>query len=746
MPLMVVHYGTLSEGFELTKTTTIGRSAECDLVINIDRVSRRHARIQVSSGRLVIEDLGSRNGTWVNGQRIVRPRVLQPGDEIHLSKKIRLTYADQSEASRYRRRQRGPRSIVFRCPGCGAVLKAAPSYAGTKGRCPACGTRSLVPRAGADTAQPLATPPLPQERQRPEPLGAPPLPQDLQRPEPPGIPPRTPPDRPAAEVAAMTTGPGAATDAPGAVRSRAWPAAAAAHPDTAPVDDRQPDPERRVDADARTATVTASGDTAPDAAQTPLAQVDDACPTVRHAEVSWQHELADNGSFVAARRAFDESGTAAPAPAITPCWNTTGDTQATAVTWWDQPLSAACEANVSWRGQFVAEVDFRAALDTVGHRCLTDDTDRADRESDPYRAGEPMAGPDRFERRRLACEDAATASCCPDSPAVGRATPDAGAGGQRIWGLSESRGQIAPQTDQVGPPQAVPVAAVSMNQPAEPREAYSVERNWWDTAVMDNGSYDSLPPDAYLAATAFGLVAPVRPTGALAIGVPRSPSADADAVPSTAVPPAVEEQYVRADADDWDNPFDGLSPAQWLATEADTSDPDTPAPELQTACDICNRSLAEQDDNATSRIACPTCGRQYHLACWQWNRGCLNRECPPVNLPIRPASASTSAPASSALAHRVGQVGFRWRRWLASKEPDYVTGSWDLSLLAASLVAFGLGMISAGVPNALTLLVAVAYKLKYRRRFSSFLFVLIMLVALAGLAAGIAVAAGSATP
>ena len=161
MPLMIVHYGTLSEGFELTKTTTIGRSAECDLVLNVDRISRRHARIQVASGRLVIEDLNSHNGTRVNGQRIVRPRLLQPGDEIHLSKKLRLTYADQSAARRYWRRQRGPKSIAFRCPGCRALLKAAPSYAGKKGRCPTCGRRFLVPRAGAGTAQPLGvTPPV----------------------------------------------------------------------------------------------------------------------------------------------------------------------------------------------------------------------------------------------------------------------------------------------------------------------------------------------------------------------------------------------------------------------------------------------------------------------------------------------------------------------------------------------------------------------------------------------------------
>src|SRR5436309_3376374 len=45
-----------------------------------DQLSRQHARIWDDGGRLTIEDLGSSNGTFVNGTRITAPTPLQPGD------------------------------------------------------------------------------------------------------------------------------------------------------------------------------------------------------------------------------------------------------------------------------------------------------------------------------------------------------------------------------------------------------------------------------------------------------------------------------------------------------------------------------------------------------------------------------------------------------------------------------------------------------------------------------------------
>jgi DNA-binding winged helix-turn-helix (wHTH) protein len=62
----------------------LGRGPDCDLPVPGSSVSRRHARIAVEGSGAVIEDLGSRNGTFVRGQRITGPEVLADGDEFRL--------------------------------------------------------------------------------------------------------------------------------------------------------------------------------------------------------------------------------------------------------------------------------------------------------------------------------------------------------------------------------------------------------------------------------------------------------------------------------------------------------------------------------------------------------------------------------------------------------------------------------------------------------------------------------------
>ena len=60
----------------------VGALEENDIVLNFSTVSRFHARLQVRGGRLEIEDLGSRNGTFVNGTPLRVPGELQPGDRV----------------------------------------------------------------------------------------------------------------------------------------------------------------------------------------------------------------------------------------------------------------------------------------------------------------------------------------------------------------------------------------------------------------------------------------------------------------------------------------------------------------------------------------------------------------------------------------------------------------------------------------------------------------------------------------
>ena len=65
-------------------THIIGRSEQADLVITDRSLSRQHVRLAFHDGAWTIEDLGSRNGTVVNGQRIDRPTPLRPGDVVGL--------------------------------------------------------------------------------------------------------------------------------------------------------------------------------------------------------------------------------------------------------------------------------------------------------------------------------------------------------------------------------------------------------------------------------------------------------------------------------------------------------------------------------------------------------------------------------------------------------------------------------------------------------------------------------------
>jgi hypothetical protein len=75
----------------LGRSTRIGRSSSCDLVLTDDAVSRRHAEIALRGGLCAVRDLGSCNGTYVNG-RAVRRAVLRRGDELQVGETfLRLT-------------------------------------------------------------------------------------------------------------------------------------------------------------------------------------------------------------------------------------------------------------------------------------------------------------------------------------------------------------------------------------------------------------------------------------------------------------------------------------------------------------------------------------------------------------------------------------------------------------------------------------------------------------------------------
>jgi pSer/pThr/pTyr-binding forkhead associated (FHA) protein len=76
-----------------SETTVIGRRHDCDLCIPLMSVSRRHCQLYYDGKKLKIRDLGSHNGTLVNGQRVEESEV-QPGDAIKIGPLAFVTQID----------------------------------------------------------------------------------------------------------------------------------------------------------------------------------------------------------------------------------------------------------------------------------------------------------------------------------------------------------------------------------------------------------------------------------------------------------------------------------------------------------------------------------------------------------------------------------------------------------------------------------------------------------------------------
>jgi len=96
-PMLVAQEGPLSDQrWPLARTVVLGRDSTCDIVIPDRQVSRYHARITPTQEGMILEDLGSKNGTHCNGTPLTTPLVLQDGDmvQIALAQKFQFLTSD----------------------------------------------------------------------------------------------------------------------------------------------------------------------------------------------------------------------------------------------------------------------------------------------------------------------------------------------------------------------------------------------------------------------------------------------------------------------------------------------------------------------------------------------------------------------------------------------------------------------------------------------------------------------------
>ncbi|WP_053237043.1 FHA domain-containing protein [Sandaracinus amylolyticus] len=117
------------------RVIVVGRARDCDVVIDDPTVSAHHARLRWDGDRIAIDDLGSANGTFVDGRMVSATRI-RPGEEVVLGR-VPLPWAAEKMRAFLRA---GPRRTTLRS----STLRGRPLW-GRRFVCGACGTRGLLP-------------------------------------------------------------------------------------------------------------------------------------------------------------------------------------------------------------------------------------------------------------------------------------------------------------------------------------------------------------------------------------------------------------------------------------------------------------------------------------------------------------------------------------------------------------------------------------------------------------------------
>lgn len=148
---------------------TVGRDPSNEIVISDPQVSRQHARITRQGKLVVIEDLGSTNGTFVNGMRLTGPHVMANGDVIGLGDAVTLTYYEvgiateaETVVGRAAAIPAAPPSPAY-APRAAVQQAAPPAYAAPAAPSPA---YPATPPYAAAPPPPVAAPPVEEEKKR----------------------------------------------------------------------------------------------------------------------------------------------------------------------------------------------------------------------------------------------------------------------------------------------------------------------------------------------------------------------------------------------------------------------------------------------------------------------------------------------------------------------------------------------------------------------------------------------------
>lgn len=137
--------------FLIESDMIVGRARECDLSLAVAHLSRRHARLFFEDGGLWVEDLGSANGTFLNGRRVERSRV-RSGDELAFDTLVFTVRGEAAEdASAEHDKTSLRRAIV--AP---AAEAQAPRQNGAVNRSPSAKSPDLRKPVTADTPAPPA--------------------------------------------------------------------------------------------------------------------------------------------------------------------------------------------------------------------------------------------------------------------------------------------------------------------------------------------------------------------------------------------------------------------------------------------------------------------------------------------------------------------------------------------------------------------------------------------------------------